>query len=101
MCVRCYVELYRRYRLVTYHYSNAHTMYSSGRPMMRPLLFDFPMDETAANITTQWCVVAQNFHQFVLQIVSFVCTSACWWAREQVRAVRFLRHQSDTHTRGA
>ena len=46
--------LERRYRLVVYHYSNAHAMFKLGRPMMRPLIFDFPSDEVAAPLTTQW-----------------------------------------------
>ena len=44
----------RRYQLVPYHYSNAHAMYAAGRPMMRPLLMDFPSDAAASELTTQW-----------------------------------------------
>lgn len=47
-------SLHKRYQLVVYHYSNAHAMYVDSRPMMRPMLMDFPEDEAASTITTQW-----------------------------------------------
>ena len=43
-----------RYRLVIYHYSNAHTAYGSGVPMMRPLAMDFEGDAYAATLTREW-----------------------------------------------
>lgn len=42
---RHYLEL--RYRLLPYIYSMASETWLTGVPMMRPLLFDFPDDETA------------------------------------------------------
>lgn len=50
-----------RYRLMPYHYSLAHRMYESLRDpkrepflWMRPLAMDFPEDEAAASLTTEW-----------------------------------------------
>ena len=47
-------SLHKRYQLVMYHYSNGYAMYSESRPMMRPMLMDYPEDEAASSITTQW-----------------------------------------------
>lgn len=43
-----------RYQLVPYHYSLAHLMYKTQRLWMRPLAAEFPTDETAAPIASQW-----------------------------------------------
>ena len=51
--LKCVIDCIR-YQLVVYHYSNAHRMHTDGRPMMRPLLMDFPGDVNAAPLTTEW-----------------------------------------------
>jgi alpha-glucosidase len=43
-----------RYQLVPYHYSLAHKMFLTNRLWMRPLAAEFPEDETALPISTQW-----------------------------------------------
>jgi alpha-glucosidase len=43
-----------RYQLVPYHYSLAHQMYDTGKLWMRPLVAEFPLDDTAAPLTSQW-----------------------------------------------
>eukprot|EP00931_Biecheleriopsis_adriatica_P084706 TRINITY_DN5867_c0_g1_i1.p1 TRINITY_DN5867_c0_g1~~TRINITY_DN5867_c0_g1_i1.p1 ORF type:complete len:756 (+),score=126.51 TRINITY_DN5867_c0_g1_i1:71-2338(+) len=43
-----------RYRLLPYHYSLAHAMHSKREMWIRPLAMDFPEDETARTIHTQW-----------------------------------------------
>jgi len=43
-----------RYQLVPYHYSLAHQMHDTGKLWMRPLVAEFPSDETAAPLTSQW-----------------------------------------------
>ena len=50
-----------RYQLIPYHYSLAHHMYDStilesgvGKPMMRPLLMEFPTDAAVSELTSQW-----------------------------------------------
>lgn len=43
-----------RYRLLPYHYSLAHGLHSRAELWMRPLVMDFPEDETAAQSTSQW-----------------------------------------------
>ena len=50
-----------RYQMIPYHYSLAHHMYDStitsdgvGKPIMRPLLMEFPDDATVLELTTQW-----------------------------------------------
>merc|ERR1712226_1325577 len=43
-----------RYRLIPYHYSLAHKMYKERQLWMRPLVIDFPSDERAAQMTSQW-----------------------------------------------
>jgi len=43
-----------RYRLLPYHYSLAHSMYAGGLLWMRPLVAEFPEDEQAASIASQW-----------------------------------------------
>lgn len=43
-----------RYRLIPYHYSLAHRMYKYGSLWMRPLAMDYPHDERAAAVTSQF-----------------------------------------------
>lgn len=45
-----------RYRLVTYHYSNAHALYNNGTLVSRPLLFEYANDSIAGSpaMTSQW-----------------------------------------------
>lgn len=43
-----------RYRLLPYHYSLAHGMHATGRLWMRPLAAEFPADERAARVASQW-----------------------------------------------
>lgn len=43
-----------RYTLLPYMYSNAYEMYRSGRPLMTPLLMDYPNDENTYNMTDQY-----------------------------------------------
>lgn len=43
-----------RYKLIPYHYSLAHAMYTSKTPWVRPLAMDFQDDEVATGMTTQW-----------------------------------------------
>uniref|UniRef100_A0A7S4Q967 DUF5110 domain-containing protein n=1 Tax=Alexandrium monilatum TaxID=311494 RepID=A0A7S4Q967_9DINO len=43
-----------RYRLLPYHYSLAHAMYSTGKLWTQPLAMAFPSDIDAAAISTQW-----------------------------------------------
>jgi len=56
-----------RYRLIPYHYSLAHTMFTSLFLWMRPLVMEFPDDPVAADITTEWMdgaiLVAPILHQ--------------------------------------
>eukprot|EP00439_Symbiodinium_sp_Y106_P071921 s2852_g13.t1 len=46
--------LHLRYRLIPYHYSLAHRLYSLGILWIRPLAAVFPEDPKVANITFQW-----------------------------------------------
>ena len=43
-----------RYQLLPYIYSNAYQNYVSGRPLMRPLVFDYPNDKTACEKKHQY-----------------------------------------------
>merc|ERR1712054_138642 len=43
-----------RYQMVPYHYSLAHRMFETSRLWMRPLAAEFPDDENARAITSQW-----------------------------------------------
>jgi alpha-glucosidase len=43
-----------RYRLLPFIYSLAHEGFTNGRPIMRPLIMEFPDDEKVANMTDQW-----------------------------------------------
>lgn len=44
-----------RYRLLPYHYSLAHQGYEAGgKPIMRPLLWEFGSDVKASKLTNQW-----------------------------------------------
>ena len=43
-----------RYRLIPYHYSAAHVMYSTGRLAVRALAAEFPDDDDASAISSQW-----------------------------------------------
>jgi alpha-glucosidase len=45
-----------RYQLLPYIYSLGHDAYSTGAPIMRPLLMEFPSDTTVANMTDEWLV---------------------------------------------
>ncbi|OLQ11145.1 Neutral alpha-glucosidase C [Symbiodinium microadriaticum] len=46
--------LHLRYRLIPYHYSLAHRLYSVGILWIRPLAAVFPKDPKVANLTSQW-----------------------------------------------
>ena len=43
-----------RYRLIPFHYSLAHAMYSTGKMWMRPLAMEFPIDASVSTLTDQW-----------------------------------------------
>jgi alpha-glucosidase len=43
-----------RYRLVPYHYSLAHSLFTEKTLGMRPLIMDYPEDEVAASMTSEW-----------------------------------------------
>lgn len=43
-----------RYQLLPYLYSLGHEAYSTGAPIMRPLVMEFPSDTTVANMTDEW-----------------------------------------------
>ena len=43
-----------RYQLLPYIYSNAYQNHTSGRPLMRPLVFDYPNDKTACECKHQY-----------------------------------------------
>jgi alpha-glucosidase len=43
-----------RYRLLPYTYSLGHEAYSTGAPIMRPLVMEFPKDTTVANMADEW-----------------------------------------------
>mmetsp|Transcript_56516 Transcript_56516/g.123584 ORF Transcript_56516/g.123584 Transcript_56516/m.123584 type:complete len:1328 (-) Transcript_56516:77-4060(-) len=43
-----------RYRLLPYHYSLAHALYKRRQLWIQPLVTEFPDDEYAASLTTQW-----------------------------------------------
>ncbi len=43
-----------RYQLLPYIYSLGHEAYSTGAPVMRPLVMEFPTDTTVANMTDEW-----------------------------------------------
>jgi alpha-glucosidase len=45
-----------RYQLLPYIYSLGHEAYTTGAPIMRPLVMEFPADTTVANITDEWLV---------------------------------------------
>lgn len=45
-----------RYQLLPYIYSLGHEAYSTGAPIMRPLVMEFPADTTVANMTNEWLV---------------------------------------------
>mmetsp|Transcript_107933 Transcript_107933/g.315610 ORF Transcript_107933/g.315610 Transcript_107933/m.315610 type:complete len:779 (+) Transcript_107933:88-2424(+) len=50
--IRLALEL--RYRLVPYHYSLAHRMYTTGELWMRPLAMEFPDDPDATVVAEEW-----------------------------------------------
>ena len=43
-----------RYQLLPYIYSLGHQAYTTGAPIMRPLVMEFPADTTVANMTNEW-----------------------------------------------
>eukprot|EP00928_Gymnodinium_smaydae_P026145 TRINITY_DN20619_c0_g3_i1.p1 TRINITY_DN20619_c0_g3~~TRINITY_DN20619_c0_g3_i1.p1 ORF type:complete len:663 (-),score=40.00 TRINITY_DN20619_c0_g3_i1:75-2063(-) len=43
-----------RYRLIPYHYSLAHRMFSHGQIWIEPMASAFPGDTSAAELTSQW-----------------------------------------------
>ena len=43
-----------RYQLLPYTYSLGHEAYTTGAPIMRPLLMEFPEDTAVAGITDEW-----------------------------------------------
>ncbi len=43
-----------RYRLLPYTYSLGHEAYSTGVPIIRPLVMEFPADTAVANMTDEW-----------------------------------------------
>jgi alpha-glucosidase len=45
-----------RYQLLPYIYSLGHEAYTTGAPIMRPLLMEFPSDTMVANMTDEWLV---------------------------------------------
>jgi alpha-glucosidase len=45
-----------RYQLLPYNYSLGHEAYTTGAPIMRPLVMEFPNDTTVANMTDEWLV---------------------------------------------
>ena len=50
--MRAALEL--RYRLISYHYSCAHHMSSTRKLWMRPIVSEFPNDDTARSLTHEW-----------------------------------------------
>lgn len=47
-----------RYQMVPLLYSLAHAQFTLGRPIFRPMFFEFPNDTTAQTSTSQWLVGA-------------------------------------------
>jgi alpha-glucosidase len=45
-----------RYQLLPYIYSLGHEAYTTGAPIMRPLVMEFPADTAVANTTDEWLV---------------------------------------------
>ncbi|BAU52940.1 glycoside hydrolase family 31 protein [Mucilaginibacter gotjawali] len=45
-----------RYQLLPYIYSLGHEAYTTGAPIMRPLVMEFPADTTVANMRDEWLV---------------------------------------------
>jgi len=43
-----------RYQLLPYIYSLGHEAYTTGAPIMRPLVMEFPKDTTVANLADEW-----------------------------------------------
>ncbi len=43
-----------RYRLIPYYYSLAYQAHTTGVPLMRPLVMEFPRDPKVANLSDQW-----------------------------------------------
>ena len=43
-----------RYQLLPYIYSLGHEAYTTGAPIMRPLVMEFPADTTVANMRDEW-----------------------------------------------
>jgi alpha-glucosidase len=43
-----------RYQLLPYIYSLGHEAYTTGAPVMRPLVMEFPADTTVANLSDEW-----------------------------------------------
>jgi alpha-glucosidase len=43
-----------RYRLIPYYYSLAHEVHTTGIPLMRPLVMEFPDDPKVVNLSDQW-----------------------------------------------
>jgi alpha-glucosidase (family GH31 glycosyl hydrolase) len=51
-CMRVAMNL--RYALIPTIYTYAHEQYTTGRPIYRPLMMEYPSDATVAHMTTQW-----------------------------------------------
>jgi alpha-glucosidase len=45
-----------RYQLIPYFYSVAHEAYQKNKPIMRPLIMEFPNDTALLNLTDEWLV---------------------------------------------
>ena len=43
-----------RYRLIPYYYSLAYEAHTTGIPLMRPLVMEFPQDPNVVNLSDQW-----------------------------------------------
>ncbi len=43
-----------RYRLIPYYYSLAYETHTTGIPLMRPLVMEFPQDPNVADMSDQW-----------------------------------------------
>lgn len=47
-----------RYRLIPYYYSLAHETFTTGIPLMRPLVMEFPDDPRVADLSDEWLMGA-------------------------------------------
>jgi alpha-glucosidase len=63
--IRKAIEL--RYRLIPYYYSLAHETCTTGVPLMRPLVMEFPGDGKVANLSDQWLMGSSLMAAPVLQ----------------------------------